>query len=242
MSHRQLVYNSTLPWKLQVLFFNFKKFLLHLVKASYLCYLIVVFGVEEGEGTMGTNFRTNLFGGFRKTDVVSYIEKMAKETQEKVSALEQENALLRAKNQDLSSQLDCANAQFCHWNEENISSDILRGQLSDALGRAEEAERLAASLRGPAEEYRKVKDHIAEIEINAHRRTEEFRAQAVERLRAVAQQQRQWLEDQRCQYGAINDELMERLRQCQQNVEGADYSSLDRMEDILDDIEAQLEN
>ena len=40
---------------------------------------------------MSANFKTCMFGGFDREDVVSYIEKTAKETQEKLDTLEREH-------------------------------------------------------------------------------------------------------------------------------------------------------
>ena len=47
---------------------------------------------------MSTNFKTCVFGGFDREDVISYIEKSAKESQERIEALESENAKLKEDN------------------------------------------------------------------------------------------------------------------------------------------------
>ena len=48
---------------------------------------------------MSTNFKTCVFGGFDREDVISYIEKSAKESQERIEALESENAKLKEENE-----------------------------------------------------------------------------------------------------------------------------------------------
>ena len=47
---------------------------------------------------MSTNFKTCVFGGFDREDVINYIEKSAKESQERIEALESENTKLKEDN------------------------------------------------------------------------------------------------------------------------------------------------
>lgn len=190
---------------------------------------------------MSTSFKTALFGGFDKEDVVTYIEKMAKEHQDKIDSLEQENETLRKKVTELSDLRDSLSNRLLLMDEENTSAEALRSHLAEALQRAEAAEREAAMLREPADEYLHMKDHIADIEINAHKRTEEFRAQAIEKLHGIIDQQRQWLDRQRDLYGAMNSGLLEKIHQCEQDISQADYSEFDRMQDLLSAMESELQ-
>ena len=48
---------------------------------------------------MSTNFKTCMFGGFDRGDVINYIEKSAKEAKERIEALENENNELRSNNE-----------------------------------------------------------------------------------------------------------------------------------------------
>lgn len=178
---------------------------------------------------MAANFRTCLIGGFNKDDVVSFIKKMAQENQARKEELEQ-----------LKAQVETLKTQLSDYEGGGETLTSLNERLQQALERAEAAEREAQELRGPAEEYQQMKDHIAEIEISAHKRTEEFRAQAMERLRNIIAQQRQWCYEQRDVYGAMNNGLVERLGDLQRQVEQADYSAFDRMQDLLNDMENEL--
>ena len=45
-----------------------------------------------GGKSMSTNFKTCMFGGFDRGDVINYIEKSAKEAKERIEALENENS------------------------------------------------------------------------------------------------------------------------------------------------------
>ena len=47
---------------------------------------------------MNTNFKTALFGGFDREDVVNYIQQISRENQQRVSALEEENHGLQERN------------------------------------------------------------------------------------------------------------------------------------------------
>lgn len=180
---------------------------------------------------MTTNFRTCLFGGFNKDDVVSFIKKLAQDNQAKKEELEQLNAKYEA-----------LKAQLSDYEDGGETLTSLSERLQQALARAETAEQEARELRGPAEEYRQMKDHIAEIEINAHKRTEEFRAQAMEKLRGIIARQRQWCSDQRDAYEAMNRGLIGNLGDIQHQLEQMDYSSFDRMQDSLNEMENELHN
>ena len=48
---------------------------------------------------MSANFKTCMFGGFDRKDVIDYIEKSAKESQERIETLENENSELRSSNE-----------------------------------------------------------------------------------------------------------------------------------------------
>lgn len=50
---------------------------------------------------MSTSFKTSMFGGFDRSDVIAYIEKTGREHEERVAALEAENETLRKENQTL---------------------------------------------------------------------------------------------------------------------------------------------
>ena len=45
---------------------------------------------------MNTNFKTALFGGFDREDVISYIQQTSRESQQHISALEEEIAACRS--------------------------------------------------------------------------------------------------------------------------------------------------
>ncbi len=197
---------------------------------------------------MSANFKTCMFGGFDREDVVSYIEKTAKEAQEKLDALETENAKLKADNEQIEQALRTLHAQTKQMKQEEQDQESLQQRLDEAQARAAElavrCEALEAeneSLRASANECAHLKEHIADIEINAHRRTEEFRAEAIEKLRAIIAQQRTWCQKQRGEYAFMSETILQDIRRAEDVLENADYSGFDQMMEGLQQLEDTLQ-
>lgn len=197
---------------------------------------------------MSANFKTCMFGGFDREDVVSYIEKTAKETQEKLDALETANAKLKADNEQIEQALRTLHAQTKQMKQEEQDQKSLQQRLDEAQVRAAElavrCEALEAeneSLRASANECAHLKEHIADIEINAHRRTEEFRAEAIEKLRAIIAQQRTWCQKQRGEYAFMSETILQDIRRAEDVLENADYSGFDQMMEGLQQLEDTLQ-
>ena len=189
---------------------------------------------------MDASFKTCLFGGFDREDVVKFIEKTAAENQEQLETLEAELNALRAQRDEAAAENEALRGlteEDACLREENAR---LREQLAQAQASAEALRQEAEALRGPAAEYRSLKEHVADIEISAHRRTEEFRAKAMERLAQCIAQQRAWCSQRRSTYLSMNASLLEQLRQAEQAVENADYTAFDSMISELQRLEDEL--
>ena len=189
---------------------------------------------------MDASFKTCLFGGFDREDVVKFIEKTAAENQEQLETLEEELNALRAKRDEAAAEKEALRGlteEDACLREENAR---LREQLAQAQASAEALRQEAEALRGPAAEYQSLKEHVADIEISAHRRTEEFRAKAMERLAQCIAQQRAWCSQRRSTYLSMNVSLLEQLRQAEQAVENADYTAFDSMISELQRLEDEL--
>lgn len=210
---------------------------------------------------MSANFKTCMFGGFDRKDVIDYIEKSAKEFQEKIETLENENNELRSSNERIEQALRTLHAQAKQRQEEQNQQSVQQ-QLADAQAKlkklAEEAEALQSEnermrteletlrsesdqLRAAANDYMSLKEHIADIEINAHRRTEEFRAEAIEKLRQSVNAQRAWCQAQRGQYAFMNEKMLQELRRAAEVLEKNDLSGFDTMLESLQNIEDTLQ-
>lgn len=189
---------------------------------------------------MDASFKTCLFGGFDREDVVKFIEKTAAENQEQLETLEAELNALRAQRDEAAAENEALRGlteEDACLREENTR---LREQLAQAQASAEALRQEAEALRGPAAEYQSLKEHVADIEISAHRRTEEFRAKAMERLAQCIAQQRAWCSQRRSTYLSMNVSLLEQLRQAEQAVENADYTAFDSMISELQRLEDEL--
>ena len=183
---------------------------------------------------MSTNFKTCLFGGFDRADVVAFIEKTARETQERIAALANENEELKRSHADRENEWKLLQEQSAAAQEKQNRE--LAEQLKTLQERYDCLQREVEELRAQAVEYQSLKDHIAEIEISAHRRTEEFRAAAIAKLRESIDQQRAWCEKSRDEYQNMNEQLSEKLAQAREMLAAPDMSGFDRMDQELQEL------
>lgn len=191
---------------------------------------------------MSANFKTCLFGGFDRQDVIAFIEKTARENRERIEALETENASLQQQNETMDSELQQMRREYTDKAEKAMQVPTLSEKLAQSEQRRQELEKENAVLRVQAAEYLAMKDHIAEIEINAHRRTEEFRADAIAQLREIMGTQRAWCEQTRAQYTELSRQFSAKLLQAQQTVAAMDFSAFEDMEARLQALDDGLEN
>ena len=173
---------------------------------------------------MENTFKSSVFGGFNRDDVIRYIEKTALESKQQIESLEQESDGLRRENAELRDKLASAERERDQLAEsydtasgaqEALKKGLtaaqetiteLRAQLEDTTQKAafaqKEHERLRAAqkaeheremkklqeelaaLRAQAEEYGRVKAHIADIELSARERADALDAATRAKLQA----------------------------------------------------------
>lgn len=173
---------------------------------------------------MENTFKSSVFGGFNRDDVIRYIEKTALESKQQIESLEQESDGLCRKNAELRDKLAAAERErdklaesydTASGAQEALKKGLtaaqetiteLRAQLEESAQRAafaqKEHERLRAAqkaeheremqklqaeletLRAQAEEYSRVKAHIAEIELSARERADALDAATRAKLQA----------------------------------------------------------
>ena len=161
---------------------------------------------------MENTFKSSVFGGFNRDDVIRYIEKTALESKQQIESLEQESDGLCRENAELRDKLAAAERErdklaesydTASGAQEALKKGLtaaqetiteLRAQLEESAQRAafaqKEHERLRAAqkaeheremqklqaeletLRAQAEEYGRVKAHIADIELSARERAD----------------------------------------------------------------------
>ena len=173
---------------------------------------------------MENTFKSSVFGGFNRDDVIRYIEKTSLESKQQIEALEQESDGLCRENAELRDKLAAAERERDRLTETSASATgaqaalkkgltaaqetitELRAQLEDTTQKAafaqKEHERLRAAqkaehereikklqeelaeLRAQAEEYGRVKAHIADIELSARERADALDAATRAKLQA----------------------------------------------------------
>ena len=173
---------------------------------------------------MENTFKSSVFGGFNRDDVIRYIEKTALESKQQIESLEQESDGLCRENAELRDALAAAERERDQLAEsydtasgaqEALKKGLtaaqetiaeLRAQLEDTTQKAafaqKEHERLRAAqkaeheremkklqeelaaLRAQAEEYGRVKSHIADIELSARERADALDAATRAKLQA----------------------------------------------------------
>ena len=189
---------------------------------------------------MDASFKTCMFGGFDREDVISFIQKTAEENQTRLDTLTAENQQLLSEKQAAEQQNRELSDRLAELEKRLDDESALRYRVRELSEKLEAVQRENESLREPAAQYQSLKEHIADIEINAHRRTEEFRAEAIEKLRQSVNAQRTWCQAQRGQYAAMNEKMLQELRRAREVLEMNDLSGFDTMMDSLQSIEDSL--
>ncbi len=189
-----------------------------------------------------------MFGGFDREDVVVYIKKITQENQAQLEELTRQNQELSQENDQLRQEAAALHARLDSCEDSTREKDALSQQnqrlaqenrdLQDAMREMEER---CAILQEQADEYGKIRDHIAEIEISAHRRTEEFRAQAIQRIHALVAQQRTWCNENRVRYEELLQRFAEKLETAKNVVQESDLSGFGEMLAALDELDKDLD-
>ena len=197
---------------------------------------------------MSVNFRTRMFGGFDREDVVAYIEKITKENKAQMEELTRAGDDLRRQNDELGQQLAILRkqAESCQDSRREIETLTAQVQCLEAENRQlqeslHQTQEHCDELQVQADEYAKIRDHIAEIEINAHRRTEEFRAQAIQRLHETVSRQRSWCGENSTRYKELLSRFIEKLQSARDILQETDLSGFDDMLRSLDELDEELD-
>ena len=190
---------------------------------------------------MSANFKTCMFGGFDRRDVIAFIEKTARENHEVIDSLEKSNGELSQKCSDMEEELEQLREESADNARKAEQAADMSGKLEELSTRCEDLEKENDTLRSQAQEYLAMKDHIAEIEISAHRRTEEFRAAAVAQLREILNSQCAWCDETRQQFIDLSNSFSEKLQQAQQTVSSVNTGAFDDMKARLQTLDARLD-
>ena len=105
---------------------------------------------------MENTFKSSVFGGFNRDDVIRYIERTALESKQQIEALEQESDGLCRENADLRDKLAEAERERDHLNESYSTASSAQDALKKGLTAAQET---IAELRAKLEETTRKADH-----------------------------------------------------------------------------------
>lgn len=189
---------------------------------------------------MSESFKKCMFGGFDPEDVIAYIDRTAKENQAKIAALTEQNEVLSKSNQEMQMELALLRRRCADQENESRAAEKWQQEWQAAQEKLQQLEEEAAMLRTQAQEYRSLKDHIADIEISAHRRTEEFRRAAVAQMQEIVNKQRDWCEEMKTKYLSVTEQFSQKLQQARQVLAEPDVSGFAEMEEGLQNLENSL--
>ena len=190
---------------------------------------------------MSANFKTCLFGGFDREDVVAFIEKTSRESSERIEALVQENEELQRKSQSMESELLLMREDYLVRSQQAERASALAEQVTALTAKLASLEEETAALRRQAAEYQSLRDRIADIEISAHRRTEEFRAAAVAQLREMIAEQNAWCETAKARYSELSYQFATKLQQAQAAVSQLDLSGVEDIQRQLQELNSSFD-
>jgi len=190
-------------------------------------------------------FRSAL-GGFHRRDVLQYIERLSAGYRKELAALEKE--LARSEKERLVLESTLAGLEDekgtvaaeearvrASLEESTAALTRLRGELGEtetnlAAARSElvRCQREVAELAPMAKNYEELKDRVATVELDAHRKAQATVDEARAEARALRQETARWTEEVLARYGGLRqsmDELMQKaksLAELEEGLRGAD--------------------
>ena len=149
---------------------------------------------------MENTFKSSVFGGFNRDDVIRYIEKTSLESKQQIEALEQESDGLCRENAELRDKLAAAERERDKLAESystaSSAQDALKKGLtaaqetiSELRAQIEEGAQKLASAKADCDRQLKAKEEAAE------QRIAELEAQHAERLSAAEQERKRLLSE-----------------------------------------------
>lgn len=204
-------------------------------------------------------FRSAALGGFNRQDVLAYLEKSAKqaaetqqELQQRIDALEETKACqeaelselreragrLEREGEELRTQLQRAGDDL------SASRAACAGKTSalEAAGRELTQLRAEATRLEPdAEAYAALKDRLAGMELEAHRRAQSIQEEAEEQAEALRARMGEWLRRVEREYAALRARMESAVSQAAGQLEEAGRC-LDQAAGLVDGQEKELES
>ena len=177
-------------------------------------------------------FRTAAFGGFRKQDVLNYLERSAQDHADRLAALQKELAEAREGRTSLEKGYASLQKGLTSAEEEGdrLTQELAdrETQLSQALTRAETLEaQLTAlqveveGLRQAAAAYETLKTRAASIELEAHSRAQAIEEEGRRKARQAREDLLKWFDELQGAYARMRSDVDAALGQTLREMEKA---------------------
>ena len=210
-------------------------------------------------------FRTAVFGGFQREDVLNYLAEQARQSQQQREELERQLDEQKRKTEEAARQAEALSAQEQQLRAEcgqlREEREALAGQLEQAnrdlsasrtqYGQAgreleelrKERDELQAQLDAltpGAQAYEQLKDRTAGVELEAHRRAQGVLDQANSQARHLRQQMEQWMTRVGREYDALRTEVEATISHAADQLDKAG-KCLEQVSALLSDQDVALE-
>lgn len=207
--------------------------------------------------TVIQKFRSAL-GGFNRQDVQAYIEHTAAAHQKELAQLQERADLAERRAEELEAALSGAEIEKsgAAAEEAKVRSSLeastktlskLRGELTQTESKLvvakKELERLQAqvgTLEPMATSYAQLKDRVATVELDAHRRAQAIQEKAERDAQRVRRQLEQWLRRMEAEYDRMRGEVEVTVSHAASELDRV-RAGLNRITQLVDDQEGILE-
>ena len=188
---------------------------------------------------MENTFKSSVFGGFNRDDVIRYIEKTSLESKQQIEALEQESDGLCRENAELRDKLAAAERERDKLAESystaSSAQDALKKGLtiSELRAQIEEGAQKLASAKADCDRQLKAKEEAAE------QRIAELEAQHAERLSAAEQERKRLLSEldelrpQVEEYGRVKAHIADIELSARERADALDAATRERLQAMI---------
>lgn len=193
---------------------------------------------------MENTFKSSVFGGFNRDDVIRYIEKTSLESKQQIEALEQESDGLCRENAELRDKLAAAERERDKLAESystaSSAQDALKKGLtaaqetiSELRAQIEEGAQKLASAKADCDRQLKAKEEAAE------QRIAELEAQHAERLSAAEQERKRLLSEldelrpQVEEYGRVKAHIADIELSARERADALDAATRERFQAMI---------
>ena len=153
-------------------------------------------------------FRSAVFGGFNRRDVLEYFERFARENKEQIDRLQAE---LKRAEED---RTEHGTRMKTTLEERDCALEEVRGELKTAHDRVAELEREVAELKEiiarmepQARGYEILKDRVATVELDAHQKAQSTLDKARAQADGIRADTARWMGEFDAQYGRLRGQV-----------------------------------